>query len=254
MNNFFRNMPTATKNLLILNVILWLGAMLLKGRGIDLNYLLGMHYFQSDAFQPYQIITSMFMHSDQGLGHIFFNMFALVMFGGTLERVWGAKRFLFFYFVTGLGAALLHTTVQYIEIQSVISQLVEVTGDTPAAIIEFINGRGLEVVQMGKYYPDDPLLTQAIYMFHGTIVGASGAIYGLLLAFGMLFPNTELMLLFFPVPIKAKYFIPGLIALELFLGYQNFAWDNIAHFAHIGGALFGFILVMIWKRNRNTFY
>lgn len=251
--NLFRNMPGVTKNLLILNVILWLGAMLLNSRGIDLNYILGMHYFQSASFEPYQIITSMFMHSNHGIGHIFFNMFALIMFGSALERIWGAKRFLIFYFVTGVGAALLHSFVQYIEVQSVLEQLVVYTGETKGQIIQTLNSEGLEALQMGKNYVD-PLYGQANMMFHGNVVGASGAIYGLLLAFGMLFPNTELMLIFFPVPIKAKYFIPGLMALEIFLGFQNYAWDNIAHFAHLGGALFGFILVMIWKRNRNNFY
>lgn len=250
--NFLRNIPGVTKNLLIINVILFLGTMLLQSRSVDLYDVLSMHYFQSVAFQPFQIITSMFMHGS--FGHIFFNMFALLMFGATLERVWGPKRFLTYYFITGIGAALLHMGVQYLEIQEVLAQLVESSNGTREEIIEFINTRGLEVVQGGRYYPDDPLMTQAIYQFHGRVVGASGAIYGLLLAFGMLFPNTELMLLFFPVPIKAKYFIPGLMALELFLGVQQYSWDNIAHFAHLGGALFGFIIIMIWKKSRKNLY
>jgi rhomboid-like protein len=185
-------------------------------------------YFDSPFFKPMQLITHMFMHG--GFGHIFFNMFALLTFGSLLERVWGPKRFLIFYLITGIGAVALHQFAMMYEVY-------EIAGT------------------IRPYSEDVQIYTDRLREIYSTpTVGASGAIFGIIIAFGMLFPNTEMMLLFFPVPIKAKYLIPFMVLLELFLGVGNFEGDHIAHYAHLGGALFGFIMVKIWARNKNTFY
>ncbi len=249
--NFLNNIPGVVKNLLIINVLMFLIALFYPG----IN--LGLYTIGTPNFEPYQIVSHMFMHG--GIGHIFFNMFALVMFGATLERVWGAKKFLFFYLATGLGAAALHMGVNLYEVSSAKAALstypIDYNAINAAATsgdIDEINTvyRQMIVAANGVWQP----IEKIFQIYITPTVGASGAIYGLLLAFGMLFPNTELMLLFFPVPIKAKYFIPGLIVLELFLGVQQFEWDNVAHFAHLGGALFGFIIVKVWQRKRDNFY
>jgi rhomboid-like protein len=202
--------PELVKNLLAINVLMFIMTMVLANK-FDLYAILGLHYVEAPGFRPWQFVTHMFMHG--GIGHIFFNMFALVMFGSKLEFFWKPKRFFIFYFVAGLGAAAMQTLFTYYQLQ---------TGQLSA-------------------YP----LT----------VGASGAIYGLLVAYAMYWPNTELYIMFIPVPIKAKYAIIGLVVLDLFLGVGNFSWDNMAHFAHLGGALLGFIMVKIWnKTNRNSLY
>jgi membrane associated rhomboid family serine protease len=246
LQNFFRNMPGVVKNLLLINVLLFIAMKVFQAQGFDLSAVLGCYYFESEGFEPYQIITHMFMHSNYGLGHIFFNMFALVMFGTALERIWGAKRFLTFYLVCGLGAFVLHMGVNYVQIHQMIAEL-------PVGALEIIQTEGYEAVLQSSNFVD-PQLGDLNALYNGSIVGASGAIYGLLVAFGYLFPNTELMLIFFPVPIKAKYFIPFMMAAELFLGVGNFEWDNIAHFAHLGGAVIGFSMVYYWQKKKNKFY
>lgn len=228
LEHLWRNIPPVVKNLLIINLLVFVAMYLFQNTENDLRGLLSMFYFDSPLFKPMQIVTHMFMHADPF--HIFFNMFALLSFGSLLERMWGPKRFLLFYLITGLGAVVLHQTAMMYEVYSA-------TG----SIRVYDNG----VV---------PNIQRVIDIYTTPTVGASGAIYGIIIAFGMLFPNTELMLMFFPVPIKAKYLIPFMILMELFLGVNNFEWDNIAHFAHLGGALFGFILVRIWKKDRNNFY
>lgn len=242
----FSNMTNVVKNLLIINLLFFLGKAVASSRGIDLSVILGLHYFDSPDFRPYQIATHFFMHGD--LMHIFFNMFSLVMLGSHLERVWGSKRFLIFYFVTALGAAALHQGVLAIEIYNATGTLTPITD----GLVECQPG----IMGMNCQYSAS--LTEA--QFHHAVsaytnvVGASGAIYGLLMAFAMLFPNTEFMLLFPPIPIKAKWFalILGLIA--LYSGYQNSATDSVAHFAHLGGMLFGFIMIKIWQRDKSNFY
>lgn len=236
-------MPDAVKNLLLINLVMFLASILFQSGTQDLRFTLGLHYFDSDSFEPYQVVTHMFMHG--GLGHIFFNMFALIMFGSQLERIWGPKRFLTFYFITGLGAVVLHLGVQAFELHQIWGSIRPLSHD----LVSISSGGigGIEGIST-----DDLRRTLSIYSV--PTVGASGAIYGLLLGFAMLFPNTELMLIFLPIPIKAKYFVPFLMLGELYLGVNNFSWDNIAHFAHLGGALFGFIMIMIWRRNRNNFY
>lgn len=227
----FAGIPGVVKNLLIINGLFFLAAMVLSPGGKPLAWTLGLFYMDSPFFEPYQIATHMFMHG--GFGHIFFNMFALFMFGSPLERVWGPKRMLLFYLLTGLGAAALHMGVMAYDVYSI-------AGSVSGNVQETSNG-----------YLMNPGL-QSLY-FTPT-VGASGAVFGLLLGFGMLFPNTELMLLFFPVPIKAKYFVVLYGLAELFFGFARIQGDNIAHFAHLGGMLFGFILIKIWQKDRHTFY
>lgn len=229
--------PPVVKNLLIINAIFFVATMLYG----SLFQMLSMHFVLSDSFKPYQIVTHMFMHG--GMAHIFFNMFALWMFGSPLERIWGPKRFLTFYLITGLGAIGLFMLVEW-------GEFIWLASKVPQAQVDLILNGGDRLVPGSSQE-----VAQRMYEIYNTpVVGASGAIYGLLVAFGMLFPNTPLMLIFLPVPIKAKYFIPILMVAELFLGVGRFEWDNIAHFAHLGGALFGFILVFIWNRNRNSFY
>ncbi len=214
-------MPEVVKNLLILNVLMYLATIVAENMGVDLTRKLGLFYIGSDYFRPYQFITHMFMHGS--LLHIFSNMFALWMFGMRLENYWGAKRFLFFYFFCGLGAAFIHSTVTYFEIQHLESTVAD-----PAYLM------------MMKNMPT---------------VGASGAVFGVLLAFGMIFPNTQLMLLFPPIPIRAKFFVFFYAIFELYAGVSSLqGGSNIAHFAHLGGMLFGYILIKYWNRGRREFY
>lgn len=180
-----------------------------------------------------------------GFTHLLFNMFALWMFGRVLESVWGPKRFFIYYFVTGLGAAVLHTFVNYIEFQSIASKM------TPEAV-QMVLSEGTEIFNQGKNF-SDPLAGKLNLLLNVPTVGASGAVFGILLGFGMLFPNTQLMLLFPPIPIKAKYFVMGYGALELFLGVTQ-TGSNIAHFAHLGGMLFGFFMIKYWNRNTKHFF
>lgn len=214
------SIPTVTKNLLIINVLCFFGGVVAMKYGINLNDLLGLHFFMASDFNPAQLITYMFMHG--GFQHIFFNMFALWMFGRTLEQVWGPKRFLFYYMVCGIGAGLVQELVQYIQYVTELSQYDSVN-------------TGIAVIPMAEY------------LNLMTTVGASGAIYGILLAFGMLFPNSQMFVFPIPFPVKAKYFVMGYAALEIFLGLGA-STDGVAHFAHLGGMIFGFILIMYWRK------
>ena len=242
------NIPTVTKNLLLINGGMFALAFLFESMNqVDLNSILGLYYFDSPKFQPFQIITHMFMHG--GMMHIIFNMYALWMFGQILEKVWGPKRFFIYYMITGLGAAVLHSLVNYIHVQSVLSAL------TPENAERILN-EGQAILLESKNYTDPVLAKINIEIFrliNVPVVGASGAVFGLLLGFGMLFPNTKLMLMFIPVPIKAKYFVMGYGAIELINGIANTQGDNIAHFAHIGGMLFGFIMIKLWQKDQRNF-
>lgn len=223
------NMPPVVKNLLILNVLVYIGQVTLKQ--YDLTPMLGMWPIQSEHFKPYQVITHMFAHSPNSFFHIFFNMFGLWMFGRILENVWGGKRFLIFYLACGLGAAAAHIAVEYFQYQQV---------------LEYI--RLLEMA--GDYAEAERIRDFPIY-----VVGASGAVMGIFAAFAYLFPNTELMVLPIPFPIKAKWLVLGLFAIDLYSGIARVQGDNVAHFAHLGGAVTGFIIVLIWnKTNRRTLY
>lgn len=262
------NIPPVVKNLIIINILFFIATWVLEGMGINLVDIMGMHYPGSDKFMLHQIFTHMFMHG--GLTHIFFNMFALYMFGRVLESVWGPKRFLIYYVVTGLGAIALHTFVNFLEINSM-QNTIEAFRNTPAPEIldQFVNKNLPNATNQvrdfinswyndptSKAFADEGLnLMQRILELKMDIptIGASGAVFGVLLAFGMLFPNTQLMLLFPPIPIKAKYFVMGYGAIELYLGFSH-PGSNIAHFAHLGGMLFGFILIKYWQKNSNKFY
>ena len=211
----FRVLPPVVKHLLIINALLFLATFTLNRFNIDLSDYLGLHFFLASDFMPYQLFTYMFMHAN--FEHIFFNMFALWMFGNTLENIWGSKRFLLFYIVCGLGAALCQEVVQFIDF--------EIRTDW----------RGLAVLNDG--------MREVLNTWN--TVGASGAVYGLLLAFGMLFPNSRIYL-YFLFPIKAKWFVIGYAVIELLSGF--FSSGNVAHFAHLGGMLFGLILILIWKK------
>ena len=219
--SFLPGMPPVVKNLIILNVLMYIITML---TGNFMYEKFALYYPASPLFKPYQIVTHMFMHG--GFFHILFNMYTLFIFGSVLERVWGGQKFLFYYFVTGLGAAALHIGVMYLEANS-----------------------AMEAAQAGVYSASIKL--QQIYMT--PTVGASGAIYGLLLAYGMLFPNNIMQLIFPPIALKAKYFVMIFGGLELFLGFSN-PGDSVAHFAHLGGMLFGYILIVYWKKNNKMYY
>lgn len=241
MINTGRGIPDVTKNLLIINILAFVANMFVPA---NLNSFLGLFYFASPQFEPYQIASHMFMHG--GLMHLFFNMFALWMFGSPLEQVWGPKRFLIFYFVCALGAAFLHEFVNFIQIQGVVSELTQEQ-------IATVHNRGFDAIMSNQNFTNDAM-AQYNLLVNVPVVGASGAIFGLLLGFGMLFPNTRLMLLFLPFPIKAKYFVIGYGVIELFSGVLNRPGDNVAHFAHVGGMLFGLILIKYWQKRRDKFY
>ena len=238
----FGNMPEVVKNLLIINGLFFLATIALKPQGIDLELYFGAFYWDSVHFKPWQIITHMFMHGS--FPHIFFNMFALWMFGTAIERIWGGKRFLLYYLVTGFGAFVLHYAVVAFQVHQLIPQV-------SAEMVQDINENGLNYLMRNQNYTN-PSFAKLNLLYNIPVVGASGAVFGILLAFGMMFPNTRLMLLFFPVPIKAKYFVIGYGAIELFSGIANRPGDNIAHFAHLGGMLFGFILIKYWNNHKGN--
>jgi membrane associated rhomboid family serine protease len=237
----FFDMPPVVKNLIFINILMLLAYYAVGSVfDIDLNRTLGLYFPLSEQFKPVQIVTHMFLHG--GIGHLFFNMFALYMFGQVLEQVWGPKRFLIYYFVCGLGAAVIHETViafQYYHlVHSISSENLQI----------FLNN-GTEFLNNG-----DINSIQSLYnLLHTPTVGASGAIFGVLLAFGVLFPNTQLMLLFPPIPIRAKYFVMIYGGIELFLAITQ-PGANIAHAAHLGGMLFGYFLIRYWRKTTNTLY
>lgn len=213
-------MPPVTRNLLIINVLCWMGTLALGKYGLDLEQIFGLHFFMAPSFKLWQPITYMFLHD--GFQHIFFNMFAVWMFGRIMEVQWGSKRFLRFYLLCGIGAALTQEICQYIHYEMALSQYAMVS-------------IGSSTIPMKAYL--DTILT----------VGASGAVYGILLGYGMTFPNNEIFIIPIPVPIKAKWLIIGYVILELGLGIRNSAADNVAHFAHLGGMLAGFLIMLYWK-------
>jgi membrane associated rhomboid family serine protease len=247
MNGYSRGffgMPPIVKNLIYINVLMLL-AYYAAGSvfQIDLNRVLGLYFVKSDQFQPYQLLTHMFMHG--GIMHLFFNMFALYMFGQILEQVWGPKRFLIYYLVTGLGAMLIHESV-------LAFQYHKIMGAVSPEVLQDVLDNGLKYTLGQKAYVD-PVARELQSILYTPTVGASGAVFGVLLAFGVLFPNTQLMLLFPPIPIRAKYFVAGYAAIELYLAVTQ-PGSSIAHAAHIGGMLFGYILLRIWKKTSNTLY
>ena len=261
------NMTPTVKQLLIINFIFFIGSQI-----VPVSYdFFALYYPDSDQFRIWQLITHMFMHAPfPNVMHILFNMFALYSFGSALEHFWGGKKFLFFYISCGLGAALLHTGVNYFEIHSLLSDVASL--NLSASEIHQLLNADYSVLfdEKGKMMAGEintilekvhcsqeqfNTIVQASMVSKGTVVGASGAIYGLLVAFAYMFPNAELALMFIPVPIKAKYFVPGILAVDLFLGFKGQSIfgagsTGIAHFAHIGGAITGFLMMWIWKKNQ----
>jgi len=243
-SGFMSSVPVVTKNLIIINVLLWAASIVLPKLGIDIQSFLGLHYIASDKFLPSQLITYMFMHDPHNIGHVFFNMFGVYMFGRVLEQVWGPKRFLIFYMVTGIGAGLIQELAWYIDLRPFLEAInnYSTTGDV-SILSQYLN------VQQGIAYTAGALFQGKEMILDSMLtIGASGAVFGILLGFGMLFPNAPLYLMFIPVPIKAKYMVAGYGLIELFSGVSNFTGDNVAHFAHLGGMLFGFFLIRYWKK------
>lgn len=240
----FNLLPEIIKNLLIINGLFFLATVVINNVfGLDLTTILGLYLPGSEAFKPYQLVTHMFMHG--GIGHIFFNMFALWMFGTSLENYWGGKKFLIYYLITGFGAAFIHLGVNYWEMLNLQAELVQ--NGAALADLEYLRNTGN--ISSGLYQFDQFTLQQYYYKFNVPTVGASGAVFGVLLAFGMTFPNQPIYL-YFAIPIKAKYFVAIYGLLELWNGIQNDPSSNIAHFAHLGGMLFGFLLIKYWNKNR----
>lgn len=235
--------PDVVKNLLIINGLLFFATISLDNYGIDLTEILALHQFQSTNFMPHQLITHFFMHAN--LTHLFFNMFALWMFGKTLENIWGGKRFLIYYMFTGLGAAALHLAISQYEILTLQQQL-------NAYELNTLLENGKSILERNQNYSHQ-IMGKLNQLINTPTVGASGAVFGILLAFGVLFPNT-LLYLYFAIPIKTKYFVIIYGALELYLGLSNNPADNVAHFAHLGGMLFGFLLIKYWQKNNTQFY
>jgi len=286
----FQILPPIVKNLIIINVILVLAQFVgWSAFRLNLADILGLHYWRSPLFKPWQLLTHMFMHGDprdiqETILHIFSNMFALWMFGSVLENTWGPKRFLTFYLICGLGAAVCHMSVLAIQYEPVYkafeafqhnatldnfigflkqhyrpSPSVDIVNRLNALNINWSNDPGsITYANSAKSALYDYLFgvhhgilnTQQYGLFDEATVGASGAVFGVLFAYGYLFPNTELMLIFPPIPIKAKWFITFYALFELYAGIRNSAGDNVAHFAHLGGMLFAFLLLKIWSARR----
>ena len=245
-SGFLGSIPPVTRNIIIINVIVWFAQLLLQTRGIDLTNYLGLHYFTSPDFMPHQIITSMFLHATYTASggiyftHILFNMFAVFMFGRTIESIWGGKKFLFYYMTTGIGAALIQLLVYFIRVQYLESVI-------PAEVLSNAMATGSAPSQ----YAQD--IINLLSLTHGTMVGASGAVFGILVAFGMMFPDAKLMIIPIPVPIKAKWFVIGYGLLELTLGFMNRQGDSVAHFAHLGGLLTGLIILLYWRKSNKRY-
>ncbi len=250
----FSMFPPVVKNLLIANFVCYLATIvLIHTQQIDITRLFGLHYFQSSDFKAYQLVTYLFLHDPTSIWHILFNMFALWMFGNAIENYWGGKRFLLFYFVCGIGAGLTQELVQYFYYHH-LHQILEIFSSAPnesdfsAIALKYFG------TQVSGGTPSEWMMyLQKGYqesMNEALTIGASGAIFGILLAFGMLFPNT-LLYLYFAIPIKAKYLVIGYGLLELFSAVSNRPGDDVAHYAHLGGMVFGFVLIMYWKGKRH---
>lgn len=240
ISRFVSSIPPVTKNLIIINLIIWVAEALFPKAGDAIVNLLGLHFITASKFNPVQLVTYLFVHDPSTPAHVLFNMFSLWMFGSTLERVWGSKRYFVFYFVCGIGAALVQELVWSLtwmnEFVDALARANQITAANMKSIVETSMTQG------------DLALSNSIAGFKNMFVtiGASGAVFGILLGYAFVFPNQPLYLFFIPVPIKAKYMMIGYGVIEFFLGVA--ANDMVAHFAHLGGMLFGLILLLYWKK------
>ncbi len=236
MPEWLERIPPVTRNLLIINVLIWLVEILTGRFGATLENILALHFWGSEKFNPVQILTYMFLHDRHTFFHIGFNMFTLWMFGRILEQVWGSRRFIVFYFVCGIGAALVQECVWQLSWhQEYINGIAVLNGLTPSEMAEVVAHRPASFAA-GMTAMKNAMLT----------VGASGAIFGLLLGFAFVFPDMPMYLFFIPIPIKAKYMVVGYGVIEFFLGITG-AQSTVAHFAHLGGLLFGLVLLLYWR-------
>ncbi|MFV0249400.1 MAG: rhomboid family intramembrane serine protease [Tenacibaculum sp.] len=237
-------LTNAIKHLIIINIIMFVAPVILK---MDLTNLFALHLSKNTHFGFWQYVSHMFMHGN--FGHILFNMYGLWAFGTPLEHMWGKNKFLFFYFSAGIGAGLIYNFVNYYQFNSIFEQLINM-GISSSEI--------QQILDTGQYNNSlislsNKTMTEFYTLYHTPAVGASGAIYGILVAFGLAFPNAKLALIFLPVPIAAKYFIPAIIGFDLYFGLSKHSVGNIAHFAHIGGAIIGFVIAWYWKKNQFTY-
>lgn len=237
------NITDAIKHLIIINVILFVGPQFLK---LDFSNLLALHFPKNEHFGIWQYITHMFMHGS--FGHILFNMYGLWAFGSPLEKMWGKNKFIFFYFSAGIGAGLIYTLVNYYQFNGIYNLFVN-AGLDQSEIITILERAKTTDIRVIEHITQEQF-NRIIGLYNAKAVGASGAVYGVLVAFGMYFKDAKLALIFLPIPIAAKYFIPILIAIDVFFGMTDYSIGNIAHFAHIGGAIIGFMIAWYWKKNQ----
>ena len=230
-----RSVTSVTLHLLIINTLLLAASSLFAHRGIDLNDLLGLHYYASDRFHWWQFVTYMFMHGN--FSHLFNNMFTLYMFGRLLEMVWGERRYIIYYLVTGVGAGIVQQLAWRYDMGEMVSEVLQQNPDSTFTYGELIK-EGLNIVGYGRFTVD-----------HLVTVGASGSVFGILLAFGMMFPDARILLLIPPIPMKAKWLVILYGLFELFAGIHGIQ-TGVAHFAHLGGMLFGFFLIQLWKKDK----
>jgi membrane associated rhomboid family serine protease len=262
----FQNLTPVVKNLLVITI----GVFVITGfLGMNLSSFAGLYNPISSEFRPWQFFTYLFLHG--GLGHLFGNMFALFIFGPLLERFWGSNRFLIFYLATGIGAGLVYAGVNYLSISSMKKDMeLYIENPTPEGFSEYVSshatrfyGNFYDIIDDFERNPESASLQQQtrqyvrmIYDRYSNIpmIGASGAIFGILMAFALLFPNTELFLLFFPFPIKAKYFVGFYLLYEIYAEFNRAPGDNVAHLAHLAGAVVAYVMIRLWKKERNRFY
>jgi membrane associated rhomboid family serine protease len=237
--NAWNSLPIVTKNIIIICALMFLASNVFPA----IEPHLAAHYFKSELFKPWQIVTHMFMHGT--ISHLFFNMFGVFMFGKAVEYYWGAKKFLNYYLVCGLGAVALHQAWTWYEIQQLTPL---VSSSNLEALYQLGSNASFETTQVEFNH------LQSIFdLISSGMLGASGCLFGVLVAFGMMFPNAEMFMMFIPIPIKAKYMVALYGAFELFAGFSNRAGDNVAHFAHLGGLLTGLIILLVWKRQGKLF-
>lgn len=240
MNN---RLTEAIKHLIIINVIVFIAPQLLQ---LDFTNMLALHFPKNEHFGIWQYVTHLFMHGS--FAHILFNMYGLWAFGTPLEQMWGKKKFLFFYFSAGLGAGIIYTLVNYYQFNGIYELFVN-AGLNPSEILTILEKGSTNDIRVVNAITQNQF-DKITILYNTPAVGASGAVYGVLVAFGLYFKDAKLALIFFPVPIAAKYFIPIMILGDLFFGMTKYSVGNIAHFAHVGGALIGFLIAYYWKKNQ----